>query len=54
MSDEEITSLTLRLPKELRERIKKQAAKEERSESQFVRFHLAAILKGSGRTKQPA
>lgn len=41
---DEITSLTLRLPQELRDRLKARAAQEERTESQFVRFHLSRIL----------
>jgi Arc/MetJ-type ribon-helix-helix transcriptional regulator len=44
MSDAELTSLTLRLPQYLRDRIKQQAAAEERTESQFVRFHLSNLL----------
>ena len=44
MSDDELTSLTLRLPTRLRERIENQARAEERTASQFVRFHLDQIL----------
>ena len=44
MSDAELTSLTLRLPQALRDKIKQQAAAEERTESQFVRFHLSNLL----------
>jgi Arc/MetJ-type ribon-helix-helix transcriptional regulator len=48
MTEDEITSLTIRLPKELRARIKRRAKAEERSESQFVRFHLAELLGADG------
>lgn len=44
MSNADLTSLTLRLPVSLRERLKRQAQKEERTESQFVRYHLAKLL----------
>lgn len=44
MNDASLTSLTLRLPTTLRERLKKQAQKEERTESQFVRYHLGRLL----------
>ncbi len=47
MSDDEITSLTIRLPAELREKIRRQAKAEERSESQFVRYHLSQLLQES-------
>jgi hypothetical protein len=41
---DELTSLTLRLPTTLRERIEIQAKREDRSASQFVRFHLSTLL----------
>ncbi len=44
MTDDEVTSITLRLPKSLRERLEAQAKREERTLSQCVRFHLAARL----------
>ena len=44
MNEAELTSLTLRLPKALRKKIQARAKAEERTESQFVRYHLAAIL----------
>jgi len=43
------TSMTIRLPKSLRERIKAQARREERSESQFVRFHMARLIRAQRR-----
>jgi len=43
MSDD-TTSITIRLPKSLRKRLKEQAKKQERSESQFVRFYLSQVL----------
>lgn len=42
--DSETTQLSIRLPQDLRERIEKQAAAEERTPSQFIRFHLGRIL----------
>jgi len=42
--NDELTSLTLRLPTTLRERIETQAKREDRTASQFVRFHLATLL----------
>jgi predicted DNA-binding protein len=51
MSDSSPTSITLRLPLSLRERLKKQAKKEERTESQFVRYHLSLILEQAGNSK---
>jgi predicted DNA-binding protein len=54
MPDDEATSITLRLPKSLRERIKAQARREERTESQFVRYHIARLLKAERRAnRQP-
>jgi Arc/MetJ-type ribon-helix-helix transcriptional regulator len=50
MSDDEITSLTIRLPAELREKIRRQAKAEERSESQFVRYHLSQFLQEAAAT----
>jgi hypothetical protein len=44
MSDDELTSLTLRLPTSLRERIESQAKLEDRTASQFVRYHLGQVL----------
>lgn len=51
MNASETTSLTLRLPKALRERIKRAAAAEDRNESQFVRLHLAKLLESNGAKK---
>jgi predicted DNA-binding protein len=51
MTDDEVTSITLRLPKSLRERLEAQAKREERTLSQCVRFHLSARLDGTGGTK---
>lgn len=51
MSDDEITSLTIRLPAELREKIRRQAKAEERSESQFVRYHLMQLLQPERRAE---
>jgi len=51
---DEITSLTLRLPQELRDRLKARAAAEERTESQFVRFHLSRILEANTQKQKPA
>jgi hypothetical protein len=45
MSDEELATITFRLPAALREKIKIQAAAEERSESGFIRFHIGEIFK---------
>ena len=47
MSDEELATITFRLPAALREKIKTQAAAEERSESGFIRFHIGEIFKMS-------
>ena len=44
MTASENTSMTLRLPKSLRDRIKRAAAADHRTESQFVRLHLSALL----------
>ena len=44
MSDEELATITFRLPATLREKIKTQAAAEERSESGFIRFHIGQIF----------
>lgn len=44
MSDDEITSLTIRLPGDLRDKIRRQAKAEERTESQFVRYYLTRLL----------
>lgn len=45
MSDNELATITFRLPADLREKIKAQAAAEERSESGFIRFHIGEIFK---------
>lgn len=45
MSDDELATITFRLPATLREKIKTQAAAEERSESGFIRFHIGEIFK---------
>jgi len=44
MSDDDIATITFRLPATLREKIKTQAAAEERSESGFIRFHIGQML----------
>ena len=44
MSAQAFTTLSLRLPEVLREKIKLQAANEERTESSFVRYHIAKVL----------
>lgn len=43
MSDD-VTTITFRLPASLREKIKDQAKREERSEGAFIRFHIADLL----------
>lgn len=45
MSDEDISTITFRLPATLREKIKTQAASEERTESGFIRFHIGEIFR---------
>ena len=45
MSDDDIATITFRLPAPLREKIKIQAAAEERSESGFIRFHIGEIFR---------
>ena len=45
MSDDDLATITFRLPSALREKIKSQAAAEERSESGFIRFHIGEIFK---------
>lgn len=45
MSDDDFATITFRLPATLREKIKAQAAAEERSESGFIRFHMGEIFK---------
>lgn len=47
------TSLTLRLPKKLRERLKKAAAADHRTLSQFARLHLTAAVESKPRRKTP-
>lgn len=47
MSDDDIATITFRLPASLREKIKTQAAAEERTESGFIRFHIGEIFKMS-------
>jgi hypothetical protein len=47
MSDNDLATITFRLPASLREKIKSQAAAEERSESGFIRFHIGEIFKMS-------
>jgi hypothetical protein len=41
---EQLTAITFKLPESLREKIKTQAAEEERSESGFLRFHLGRLF----------
>ena len=41
---EQLTAITFKLPESLREKIKTQAADEERSESGFLRFHLGRLF----------
>jgi len=43
MSEDELATITFRLPAKLREKIKTQAAAEERSESGFIRYHIGEI-----------
>jgi len=45
MSEDELATITFRLPSTLREKIKAQAIAEERSESGFLRFHIGEIFK---------
>lgn len=45
------TSLTLRLPKQLRERLKKAAAADHRTISQFARLHLSAAVDAKTKKK---
>jgi len=45
MNEDELSTITFRLPATLREKIKIQAAAEERSESSFIRFHIGEIFK---------
>ena len=52
MSDDDKTTVSLRLPKPLREKIKERASGEERSESAFIRFHLSQILDAEEATKE--
>jgi Arc/MetJ-type ribon-helix-helix transcriptional regulator len=47
MSDDELATITFRLPATLREKIKTQAAAEERSESGFIRFHIGELFRMS-------
>lgn len=55
MTANETTSLTLRLPQTLRDRLKRAAKADHRTESQFVRMHLDALLvKKSSRKTKPA
>ena len=44
MSDQAFTTLSLRLPVILREKIQTQAANEERTESGFVRYHIGKVV----------
>jgi Arc/MetJ-type ribon-helix-helix transcriptional regulator len=44
MASDDHTSITLRLPAQLRARIEKQARAEDRSVSQFIRYHLGVML----------
>jgi len=39
----QLTAISFKLPESLREKIRVRAAQEERSESGFLRFHLAKI-----------
>lgn len=45
MSDDDLATITFRLPASLREKIKTQAAAEERSESGFIRYHIGQIFR---------
>jgi len=45
MSEDDLATITFRLPAALREKIKAQAIAEERSESGFIRFHIGEIFK---------
>ncbi len=44
LTDEEITTLTIRMPRALRERIKELARLEDRNESQVIRYYLTRAL----------
>jgi len=44
IADDEASTLTFRMPMALRSRIKSGAGEEERTESQFLRFHLTRLL----------
>lgn len=52
--DSDTTQLSLRIPRDLRERLEQQAAAEERTASQFIRYHLAEILKEAETEKREA
>lgn len=43
----QLTAISFKLPESLREKIKARAALEERSESGFLRYHLAKICEMS-------
>jgi predicted transcriptional regulator len=47
MPDAESTTLTIRMPAKMRRRLRQIAAKQERTESAFVRFHLSQLLEKS-------
>jgi predicted DNA-binding protein len=44
MPDAESTTLSIRMPAKLRRRLRALAARQERTESAFVRYHLAQLL----------
>jgi uncharacterized protein (DUF1778 family) len=54
MTVSEQTSMTLRMPASLRKRIKRAAAAEQRTESQFVRFHLSRLLEATAKPRKTA
>ena len=45
--NDELSTITFRLPASLREKIKNQASAEERSEGAFIRFHIGKMLEVS-------
>jgi len=52
-TEDDASTLTFRMPESLRARIKKFAGEEERTESQFLRFHLSKLL-DEREAKEPA
>jgi predicted DNA-binding protein len=48
------TTITIRIPARLRQRIREQAEREHRTESSLVRFYISQILEQKPRTKARA